>query len=417
LSGGTITSKAVAPFAETRREAAVFCREQRSPAVRGRVRPDASWIPLMLLLFSAIGIPASLIWDFSWESTIGVDLVWAPPHLATYAAILVGCIAAFGTMSHVGAVSGNSSTVRKVRVGGFLAPLGSWVVLWGGVAFVTATLFDRWWLASYGLVAGIWHPPQLLKATAFFAVLCGVWMVFLNEHNRRIPRYGRLSRMGLSISGGMVLAMVEVMLLVQSYPNRQHAADFFQVSCAVFPAIVVAIAVTGAPRLFAAGAALWAMGLMSMWLWVLPLFPATPRVSPVYQPLDHMMPPPFPLLLVAPALAVDLLLRLAPGGERRKGIAWRQVGEIGFAFFAVFTFVQWNFASFLLSSAADHWFFAGGGKHWPFFLPLDAHARTSFWGAGSGGMDLRAALIASGAAIVSSGIGLWLGASMKRLRV
>ena len=40
-------------------------------------------------------------------------------------------------------------------------------------------------------------------------------------------------------------------------------------------------------------------------VWLLPLFPAKPQVAPIYNPLDHLMPPPFPLLLIVPALVTS----------------------------------------------------------------------------------------------------------------
>jgi hypothetical protein len=39
------------------------------------------------------------------------------------------------------------------------------------LAFGTALGFDRWWQSAYGLEAGIWHPPQWLKASSFFALV------------------------------------------------------------------------------------------------------------------------------------------------------------------------------------------------------------------------------------------------------
>ena len=58
-------------------------------------------------------------------------------------------------------------------------------------------------------------------------------------------------------------------------------------------------------------------------LLVLPLFPAQPLLGPIYVQVDRFMPPDFPLLLVVPALAIDLLMRrvttrrLARLGPRR----------------------------------------------------------------------------------------------------
>src|SRR6267143_529632 len=49
---------------------------------------------LAALVVAATGLVTSLLWDFSWESTVGVDLVWSPPHTATYLAVTITGIAA-----------------------------------------------------------------------------------------------------------------------------------------------------------------------------------------------------------------------------------------------------------------------------------------------------------------------------------
>ena len=41
-------------------------------------------------------------------------------------------------------------------------------------------------------------------------------------------------------------------------------------------------------------------------LWLFPLFPATPKLGPVYQKITHMVPMEFPLLVIVPALLLDV---------------------------------------------------------------------------------------------------------------
>jgi hypothetical protein len=155
------------------------------------------------------------------------------------------------------------------------------------------------------------------------------------------------------------------------------------------------------------------MSIIAVMVWVLPLVPGSPQVAPIHQPRTHLLPPPFPLLLVAPALALDLLLRVFP----RKGTApgWGQALEAGAAFFVVLLAVQWPFAEFLLSPAADHWFFAGGGKQWPFFLRIDPAAKTTFWTTGDA-LGWRAAALSIALAALGARLGLWLGAWARRLQ-
>src|SRR5258708_1197737 len=37
--------------------------------------------------FAATLIPIGLLWDFSWESSIGADRFWSPPHLAVHVGV------------------------------------------------------------------------------------------------------------------------------------------------------------------------------------------------------------------------------------------------------------------------------------------------------------------------------------------
>ncbi len=346
-------------------------------------------------LLAAAGIPLSLLWDFSWESTVGIDRVWAAPHVANYLAIALA-----GVFALVAAWAGEGG----VRLGKWEAPLGAWVVIWGAFAFLTAFLFDRWWQAGYGLAAGIWHPPQLLKAVAFFAVTIGVWLIAAERCGFFFPA-----------AGGVVLAMIGVVTLASNFANRQHSAPFYQIACGTYPIVLAALASAGRGRFSATLAALTYTAIFGAMVWVLPLIPGVPLVAPIYHPRDHLLPPPFPLLLILPALAVDAFLRVFPGNSRRVE-GWGAATEAGLAFGIVFLVAQWSFAQFLLSPAADNRFFAGGGRHWPFFLAISPEAQTAFWITPRDAMNLPRSLLALALAMLAARLGLWIGAGVKGLR-
>ncbi|HXZ84876.1 MAG TPA: hypothetical protein VEI82_05250, partial [Myxococcota bacterium] len=157
------------------------------------------------------------------------------------------------------------------------------------------------------------------------------------------------------------------------------------------------------------------MVLVGLMVWVLPLFPGSPEAGPVYNPRQHLLPPPFPLLLVVPALAIDGVVRFAPGRAQRGRIVGEAI-EAGAAFFGLFALVQWSFSSFLLSERANDWFFAGGGHEWPFFLRIDPSARNAFWHGVSPALDGVSATLAALLAIAASGAGLWLGNALAEPR-
>ena len=382
------------------------------PANPARISSRAdSPIVAWLLLLAGAGIPASLLWDFSWESTVGVDLPWSPPHTANYLAVTLAGLIALAQI--IG--STRATNAGAVRLGRWHAPLGVWLTAWGALAFLTAVFFDRWWQSAYGLAAGIWHPPQILKALAFFAVLAGGWLFCLRCQNQAEAGKEIRGALAFAAGGGILLALVTVVTLTLVYPNRQHAATFYKIACGTYPIVLVALATAGRLRRPATVASAVYMAVVCLMVWVLPLVPAKPQVPPIYNPLDHLMPPPFPLLLIAPAVMLDLLLRLAPPRALRER-PWLQAFAAGLVFFAVFFAVQWAFADFLLGADADNWFFAGGGRHWPFFLKIDPASRVAFWNSRQDQMSLTNALVSAGLAVIAARIGLWVGAWMRRVR-
>jgi hypothetical protein len=88
-------------------------------------------------------------------------------------------------------------------------------------------------------------------------------------------------------------------------------------------------------------------------MWVLPLFPAHPKLGPVYQDITHMVPLPFPILLIVPAFFLDLLLPLFKDAPK-----WQYAIFGGVAFLAILVAVEWPFATFLMSSMARNRFFS-----------------------------------------------------------
>lgn len=366
-----------------------------------------------LLLLAAAVLLASLLWDFSWESTVGIDRVWAPAHTAGYLAVaLAGGTALVRVFACSRDAAGGAS---GVRLGRLHAPLGVWLTLWGALGFLAAVLFDRWWQSSYGLAAGIWHPPQILKAISFFAVVAGAWLAGLHRQNNATAKGGPGRAFAFAVGGGLMLALITIVSLTSIYPNRQHSAPFYQFACGTYPVVLVASTVAGKVRWPATIAAAAYLGLICLLVWVLPLFPASPQVAPVYNQLDHLMPPPFPLLLVAPAAVLDALFQRFPWPANRAR-PWLQAFAAGLAFLLVFAGTQWIFSEFLLTDLAENRFFAGGGQHWPFFLKIDPLARTAFWESPQDEFNPARLLGAAALSVVSAGAGVWAGAWMARLR-
>jgi hypothetical protein len=105
---------------------------------------------------------------------------------------------------------------------------------------------------------------------------------------------------------------------------------------------------------------------------ILPLFPAQPKLGPVYQHVTQFIPPEFPILLIVPALALDLLWRRTSAWNR-----WKTALVSGLLYSALVICSEWFFADFLMSPAAANRFF--GTRYLYYALPpQSALARNLF---------------------------------------
>jgi uncharacterized integral membrane protein len=372
---------------------------------RGSIRSfDLWWAALAATL-----IPVSLIWDFSWEATIGIDRFWSPPHLATHAGVWLSGLLGVRLVFAFTIARRQSGSAAGVNIASLCGPSGAWILLWGAATMQAALIFDNWWQQAYGLGAGLWHPPQLLKTVSFFSILFGGLVLCTGARSNG----GHKTRTAAALSvwhGGLLLTMCALVLSVKNYPNWQHTASFYLLSSAIYPAVLMAMGRALSDGWSATRTALVYMIVVCVMVWLLPMFSARPLTAPIHNPTDHMMPPPFPLLLAMPALVLDSML--ARWSSRRE--AWLAV-VVGIGFFLLFLPTQWFFAEFLLSVKSDNWFFAGGGQHWPFFLKID-QARVMFWGVKQDPLTWVTVMLAVASATASAWIGLRVGTWLIKLR-
>ena len=145
--------------------------------------------------------------------------------------------------------------------------------------------------------------------------------------------------------------------------------------------------------------------------WILPLFPAEPKLGPVYQKITHLIPPDFPMLLIVPAIVMDLLRHRIGGWNR-----WAQSTALGAAFLASFAAVQWPFADFLMSPASRNWIFAT--NNFPYFIrPQSPWARNLFFPTEGSAMAFWGHMgIALLAAVVMTELGTRWGEWMRQIR-
>jgi hypothetical protein len=379
-------------------------------------RIDPATRVLWIVLASSAAIVAGILWDISWHKTIGRDTFWTAPHLLEQLGAIVAGVSCGWLVLHTTLAGSADERGRSVRFWGFRAPLGAWLTIWGTFVMITSAPFDDWWHNAYGLDVKIMSPPHMVLAVGMIAVVLGGMLMVLASQNRATePAEVRRLAAAFAFAGGLLLVMVATMISeYASRANTMHQPLFYQVAGGSFPVLLVALGRAGRLRYPATTSAAMYMGVILVTMWVLQLFPGEARLAPIYTPVTHMVPPEFPLLLVVPALAIDLLLRRAGRGHDW----WLALG-LGIGFVALLLAVQWSFGEFLLSPAARNWFFAA--DQWPYMV-RPGPWQHRFWGVPmlpDGGLDGRslaqglafAALLAIG----SARVGLWWGSGMSRV--
>ena len=334
------------------------------------------------LLGGGAAISLGSVWDVSWDASIGVHSFSSPPHIA----INLGGVA--------------------IAVAGLLLcrhrPIPAILALLGAAAMAAAE--------AVGLAHGTppvavdaWTPLHLVAvagmATAVFAGIA---------HAAELD--GRAGRIDRALATGLLLVFAATALGAYSLPNLQRTALFHQVSAAVYPGVLALALAANAGRWSATAAALVYLLAITLLVWILPWFPATPATGPVYQPLQHLLPPRFPLLLIAPAVGFDLARRALAEQP------WLRTPLLAAVYCATFIPAQWYFSAFLLSPASAGWLFAGGGEYWPFFVEIGSE-RMMFWGMEESPLDGGALAWTFAYALASAASGQALGTLLRHGRV
>jgi hypothetical protein len=326
-------------------------------ADRARARASARAVPWLLyaVLFGSTSIVVGLIWDVSWHMTIGRDTLWTPAHLATYLGGVVAGVACGARVLRTFFTRDAEAAAQGVRFWRwFHGSLGGWVCIWGTFAMLTSAPFDDWWHNAYGLDVKILSPPHALLGLGMISVALGAMLMVLARQNRSERADGSGGfRVAYAYAGGLVLIYIAIMTSEYSYWLYQHSAIFYKVICGAFPLVLVAIARGSKLRWPATSVAAVYMAVMIVMGWVLPLFPAQPGLGPIYQNVTHMVPMDFPLLIVFPALAMDVVAHRLDG---RVG-GWTLAAAMGLAFWATLVAVHWPWAYFLQSKYSMNWAF------------------------------------------------------------
>ena len=375
-------------------------------ASSGAAVPWYIWIGALAVTSASIGGA----WDVSWHRSIGRDSFWTPAHMLIYACgILAGIV---GVWLVLKATFGHDETLRdtSVNIFGLRAPLGVFLAGWGGVAMLTSAPFDNWWHNAYGLDVKIVSPPHTLLILGIRAISIGMMFLILAAMNRAADAgtsdFKSLQRLFLYLGG---LAIGGQMFFLQEFTRDTalHRSAAYIAMGIALPILFATIWQASRFRWAATTAASIYMVIIISEILILPLFPAQPKLGPVFYPVTHFVPAKFPVLLFIPALALDLLWQRA-----RSWRPWQIALVSGILFVTILVVVEWPFANFLLSKASENRFF--GTMYFDYTTAATDDDRLRIFFYPDSGIALAKGLgIASLCAMASTWVGLRFGHWMR----
>ncbi len=339
------------------------------------VRASTATVPWYIWC-AALAVTSAMIgghWDISWHSSIGRDTFWTPAHMAIYlcgvlAGVAFGYIILQTTFSRSAPLADSS-----VHIWGFRAPLGAFIASWGGIAMLASAPFDNWWHDAYGLDVKIVSPPHMILFLGVYGVQLGTLVLIAGHMNRVSGKAREISRWLFLYVGAIVLVMTMIVLMEYTERAALHNSLPYILVSAITPMILaIGWRTTRAPFAATFIAGVYTLFLMGFIL-VLPLFPAQPKLGPVYQHVTQFIPPEFPMLLIVPAFALDLLWQRTKTWNR-----WK-IAAVGAALFVgLLLSAEWPFANFLMSPGARNRFF-GAMYLWYGLPPTSYMAQNRFF--------------------------------------
>lgn len=378
------------------------------------------------VVFASFCIIMGLLWDIMWHMSIGRDGLFSAPHVVMYTGALVsGLFSGYQILSLTFRKS-HPDRVKSVKFWGiFHGSLGAMYCAWGALAMLTSAPFDDWWHNTYGLDVQILTPPHTILLVGMMMVQFGAIVAVLSLQNQASaqssPRLMARIRLLFILSGAFFLSVLFVLLSEDMGPNASHNSSFYVTAAIAFPFLLLAIGRAG-ERSTATNYPITAVTAVYMLAiaapsWILPLFPAVPKLGPVANPITHYQAFNFPLLLIVPGFVLDLILNKFSAIRGNKPLNdWLLAALAGTLFMLAFLAVQWPFGGFLQESVyARNWFFMsdawpyGADPTWQYrfkFAPWSIQSPLTF-ALGFG----KAVLFA----IVSARIGLLWGNWMRRV--
>jgi len=275
---------------------------------------------------------------------------------------------------------------------------------------LTSAPFDDWWHNAYGLDVRIISPPHILLCIGMMGIVLGALLRTLALQNRDDVNTRVLAARLFTLSSGLFLSILAVLLIEWSSRTAMHSGSFYTALSMTLPIVLVGTAVAGRSRWPATTAAAIYMIVLAGTSWLLMLFPAVPKLGPIYRDITHYVPLDFPLLLVAPAFAIDLTWRRVRD--------WRPLAAapaLGAAFLITLLLVQWPFANFLMEHGRNWFFHIDNFVYWQ-NVPSERFAYRFRPDAPDAPPFVVSLAYAFAYATLASLFGVWRGRWMERVR-
>src|SRR5947208_8646253 len=120
-------------------------------------RRAALWGLLGAKVVSSWGVQ----WDIQWHTVIGRDSFWIPPHVMTYAGVVVMVMLSFGVLAGM-TLRPSWRGADVVRVLGLAGTRGFHLAAVGIALTVLAAPIDDLWHRLFGIDVTLWSPPHPL---------------------------------------------------------------------------------------------------------------------------------------------------------------------------------------------------------------------------------------------------------------
>jgi hypothetical protein len=380
-----------------------------SPAHARSVVLDWAWHAYAVVV-AATMVVVGLLWDISWHMSIGRDTFWTPAHLLIQGGGLLAGVSSGVLALHTTFRGTPEAKASAVSFWGFRAPLGAWVCALGCGAMLTSAPFDDWWHNAYGLDVRIISPPHILLGLGMMGIVLGALLRTLALQNASEGRTRARAALLFAVASGLFLTILAVLLLERAPRVLMHQGQFYRTLSRPVALLLVAVAVAGRKRWPATTAAAVYMIVLAGTSWILMLFPATPKLGPIYQGITHYVPLDFPLLLVVPAFAIDLTW--ARVQDRSWWVASLALGAV---FVVALLVAQWPFADVMMRHGRNWFFHVDNFVYW---RPKSTEFRAyQFYDPRPGDPPLAAGLAQALAyAVVASALGRAWGRWMTRVQ-